>query len=34
MDTEAMSRWGSVDVVRYHIVGEYQASLISLVIQA
>lgn len=24
MDMEAMSRWGSVDVVRYHIVGEYQ----------
>ena len=24
MDIEAMSRWGSVDVVRYHIVGEYQ----------
>ena len=23
-DMEAMSRWGSVDVVRYHIVGEYQ----------
>lgn len=24
MDMEAMMRWASVDVVRYHIVGEYQ----------
>ena len=25
MDTEAMMRWASVDVVRYHIVGVYQS---------
>jgi len=24
MDMEAMMRWGSADVVRYHIVGDYQ----------
>jgi hypothetical protein len=24
MDMEAMMRWGSADVIRYHIVGEYQ----------
>ncbi len=25
MDTEAMTRWASADVVRYHIVGAYQS---------
>jgi hypothetical protein len=24
MDMEAMAKWGAVDVVRYHIVGQYQ----------
>jgi len=24
MDMEVMTRWGSADVIRYHIVGDYQ----------
>ena len=26
MDTAAMAKWGGADVIRYHIVGEYQGS--------